>query len=252
APAGKKASKPFFKTDIPFTETQWPQTAHQDQKIILDLLCNLVEPLGHYRETHLPPSKGTKRKRHPPSASSPDTSSPPPAPPALTQHLLIGLNSITRHLSTLAAANAPSTTRAPQLQPSPPAGESVPKLPASEPKSLPKITLLILPTLTPSTSLAHAHLPTLLYLSSKPSTVTTTPSTSPSPSPSPRLVTLPPSSEARIASALHIPRVGAIAVLEGAPGADTLVQYVREKVGVVECAWVEEGMRAEWRGVKGS
>ncbi|KAF2715126.1 hypothetical protein K504DRAFT_396169 [Pleomassaria siparia CBS 279.74] len=231
--SGKKASKPVYKTDIPFTETKWPHTSPQDQQVILDLLCNLIEPLGIHRKIYISPSAGKKRKR---KEESNKESPPAPAPP-LTHHLLIGLNSITRHLSAQAGVET-----SPYLAS---ASKSESATPTTDKSSPSKIAVLIIPTLTPSASLAHAHLPTLLHLSAaRPSGSTH--------SALPRLVTLPPSSENRIASALHIPRVGAIAVLESAPGADFLIQYVREKVGFVECAYIDQGLKAEWKGIKGS
>lgn len=43
--------------------------------------------------------------------------------------------------------------------------------------------------------------------------------------------------------------------MEGAPGADTLVQYARDQLGVVEVPWVREGLLSEgvrsgWLGTK--
>ena len=43
--------------------------------------------------------------------------------------------------------------------------------------------------------------------------------------------------------------------MEGAPGADTLVQYARDQLGVVEVPWVREGLlnegvRSGWLGTK--
>lgn len=43
--------------------------------------------------------------------------------------------------------------------------------------------------------------------------------------------------------------------MEGAPGADTLVQYARDQLGVVEVPWVREGILSEgvgsgWLGAK--
>jgi len=202
------------------------------------ILASLVEPLGLHRRTHLPPSRGRKRKRKAPADIDADTA--PPAAPPLNKYLLIGLNSITRHLSARAAAASPEKDSKLSLAEDPSDKAQANETPSQD---LPKITLLAVPTLNPSTSLAHTHLPTLLYLSS----VSSTPQV-----PSlPRLVTLPPASETRLSSALCIPRVGAIALLEEAPGAEPLVQYVRERVGVVECKWIEEGLKPLWSGVKG-
>lgn len=84
----------------------------------------------------------------------------------------------------------------------------------------------------------HAHLPAQVYLSTPKDQEPT------------RLVALASSSEARLASTLHIPRVGAIGIMEGAPGAASLVEYVRQNVGLVESKWIEEARKAEWRGVQ--
>ncbi|KAF1997105.1 hypothetical protein P154DRAFT_565595 [Amniculicola lignicola CBS 123094] len=248
APPGKKA-KPVFKTEVPFTETQWPQTSPKDQVVILDLLCNLLEPLGHHRKTHIPPSKGKKRKRKTTLSTEDnqaiDEDTPSPPPPELSSHILIGLNSVTRHLSSLATINTrnhhsttPTTSNPKALS------ESESTAPPTSPHR--PLSVLILPHPHPPSSLPHAHIPTLLALS-------TAPLGSPSPSPTPqptRLVLLPSTCESRLSTALHIPRVGAIGILAGAPGADALVDYVREHVGLVGCGWVEEGLKGEWMGVK--
>src|SRR3954465_6599629 len=106
------------------------------------ILASLVEPLGLHRRTHLPPSRGRKRKRKAPADIDADTA--PPAAPPLNKHLLIGLNSITRHLSAQAAAASPE--RDSKL---PSAEDPSDKAQANETPSqdLPKITLLAIPTL---------------------------------------------------------------------------------------------------------
>jgi ribonuclease P/MRP protein subunit POP3 len=100
------------------------------------------------------------------------------------------------------------------------------------------LSLVLLPHPMPASSLPHAHLPTLVYLSSTRS------------DPPTRLVALSTASESRLASILQLPRVGAIGILEGAPGADALVDYVRKHVKPVQCDWLEEALKAEWKGVK--
>lgn len=95
----------------------------------------------------------------------------------------------------------------------------------------------------PALSPSHAHIPTLLHLATRqPDPI----SKADEPT---RLIALPTSDDARFASALHIPRVGAIGVLEGAPGAKALEDYVRQHVGVTECLWVDEALQPEWRGL---
>jgi ribonuclease P/MRP protein subunit POP3 len=53
-----------------------------------------------------------------------------------------------------------------------------------------------------------------------------------------------------MASAVGLPRVGALGILEGAEGAEALVGYVRESVGEVDVRWIEEASRGEWKGSK--
>jgi ribonuclease P/MRP protein subunit POP3 len=105
--------------------------------------------------------------------------------------------------------------------------------------------MVILTHPKPSLSPAHAHLPTLVHLSalSPPSAPSTTSEIAT------RLIPVQTSADARLASTLHIPRVGAIAIYEGAPGARTLEAYVREHVGLTECKWIGEAMSAEWKGL---
>ncbi|KAF2751199.1 hypothetical protein M011DRAFT_473705 [Sporormia fimetaria CBS 119925] len=265
------APKQLVKTDFPFSATKWPVISAEHQSVILDLLCNLLEPLGLYRQAHVTPSKGRKtRKRERAPDAGPtktdtdvavDLCARPPVP-EIKHHVLVGLKTVTRHLSELAERTVPSSeppaqgsnaelrdevdparTRASHVSPreqhgvksqSAPAGTETPSFDPLRP-----LSLVILPHPMPSSSLVYAHLPTLVYLSSR------KPAASPT-----LLVTLPTSSESRLATTLHLPRVGSLGILDGAPGADGLVEYVRTHVAPVECTWIEEALRAEWRGVK--
>jgi ribonuclease P/MRP protein subunit POP3 len=97
-----------------------------------------------------------------------------------------------------------------------------------------------------SQSIAHAHLPTLVHLSTFGASSNTA---SAAFSTATRLVPLPVSADTRLASCLGIPRVGAIAVFGGAPGARALEAFVRQKVGFVECKWIDEAIKAEWKDI---
>jgi ribonuclease P/MRP protein subunit POP3 len=103
-----------------------------------------------------------------------------------------------------------------------------------------KISMVLLTHPKPSLSPAHAHLPTLIHLS------TLTPQSNLQAT---RLVPLATSTESRLSGALHIPRIGALAILDGAPGAKALEDFVRERVDVTTCKWIDEAVGAEWRGV---
>lgn len=238
APQTKKPSKPIFKTSSPFTETKWPIVSLKDQEIITELTCNLIAPIGEYRKTHIHPSKGRKRKRC--INAAPDESSRLPAP-ATASHVLIGLNSVTRHLETQAASTAPPT--APINETTTERDNPTQIDDKDSATSSRTLSVVILTHPQPSLSPSHAHIPTLLHLANlrrDPGTMPAEPT---------RLVCLATSNDARLASALHIPRVGAIGILEGAPGANALEEYARKHVGLTECAWVDEALKSEWRGL---
>jgi ribonuclease P/MRP protein subunit POP3 len=183
-------------------------------------LFSLLEPLGRHRKTHRIPSKGKKRKR-----DSETQSLTPPDPPPVASHVLVGLNNTTRYLASLARQSAPSSWSV----------EAQPSI-----NSLKPLSFIAIPHPSPLSSLLHAHLPTLVHLSSL-----TFPSR-----PQTRLVLLPSSSESRLARALHIPRVGALGILEDTPGSDALAEFVREHVGEVQVKWIDEAKQGEWKGSK--
>ncbi|KAI4605705.1 hypothetical protein J4E80_010488 [Alternaria sp. BMP 0032] len=101
APATKQTAKangkPVFKTSSPFSETQWPEITREDEEVILELLS----------KTYIHPSKGKKRKRN--TKANEDGPENTPPSPEIGNHLLVGINSVTRHLEALAAENAPTT-----------------------------------------------------------------------------------------------------------------------------------------------
>ncbi|KAL1796629.1 hypothetical protein ACET3X_005169 [Alternaria dauci] len=257
APA-KQSAKPVFKTSSPFTETKWPEVSREDEQVILELLCNLITPLGDHRRTHIHPSKGKKRKRNTKQGGDdPATAEAVPTVPEIGKHLLIGLNSVTRHLEALAAKNAPSTAPVvDQKSTKDPVQLNIPmkaengaekkETPEEHPEEAIKpLSMVILTHPKPSLSPAHAHLPTLVHLATlSPPLATPKSSTAVT-----RLIPVQTSAESRLASSLHIPRVGALAIYEGAPGTATLEQYVREHIASTECKWIDEAMSAEWKGL---
>ncbi|KAF9691808.1 hypothetical protein EKO04_010460 [Ascochyta lentis] len=242
APPAKKPSKPIFKTSSPFAETKWPSVSHEDEEMVTELLCNLLIPLGEHRKRHIQPSKGKKRKRDTKPAADDNHQ---PSPPAIGSHILVGLNSVTRHLEALAARTAPPNLAIPESKASSTKDRtSAEAATKKQPEpTLRPLSTVILTHPRPSLSPSHAHIPTLLHLA------TFQPNPGPHPPPPTRLVALPTSTDARLASALHIPRVGALGIYDGAPGAKALEEYVRQHVGVTECLWIEEAMKPEWRGL---
>lgn len=109
--------------------------------------------------------------------------------------------------------------------------------------SIRPLSMVILTHPQPSLSPSHAHIPTLLHLATLHPTSTT------GPSETTRLISLPTFNDQQIASALHIPRVGAIGIYEDAPGAKALEEYARQHIGLTECPWIEEALEPKWRGL---
>lgn len=162
----------------------------------------------------------------------------PPPPPEVGKHILVGINSVTRHLEMLAAQNAASTMPITALR----KDESDDAARKEETNKSKPLSMVILTHPKPSLSTAHAHLPILVHLSSiKPPTTT--------PSNPTRLIPLATSTDARLASTLHIPRVGALAIFASAPGAKALEDYVRSRIDTTSCPWIDEAMAAQWKGI---
>ncbi|KAH7061113.1 hypothetical protein B0J12DRAFT_646514 [Macrophomina phaseolina] len=237
--AAKKAARPaktVFKLEAPFTHVQWPQLTTTDHDIMLEMLTNLLVPIGQHRSAHITLSKGKrskKRKRRGTQGEpQPIAASPPPAPD-LKRYITVGINSTTRHLEQLAqGADAPPSPEPAQRktgsveQPCPAAtGET--GAPYS-PKSLRHLPLIF--TLQPPSSITTAHLP-LLAQTASPRRAS---------SQSARLIPLKPSSEPKLAAALGLPRVGVIGIMEEAPGAGPLIEYARAKVSATEVPWLRE------------
>ena len=76
----------------------------------------------------------------------------------------------------------------------------------------------------------HAHLPLLIKAASLANLS----------KPPIRLVSLPSKAEERLIAALKLRRVGVIGLLNEAPGADALVEFLRMTVSVVEVPWLQE------------
>ncbi|KAH9866727.1 hypothetical protein J1614_008420 [Plenodomus biglobosus] len=254
-------TKPWRPNKAPSQSSRLPRhsqkpNGHKSAKTIKTssstwFASSLIAPLGDHRRAHIPPSKGKKRKRTtnpdpkgPSSPPPPPLHDAPPPPPAISKHILVGLNAITRHLELAAARNAPATLAAPAA----PCTTTTPDSKTNLNSNANNLAIIILTHPKPSSSPAHAHIPTLLHIS----TLSPHPA-APAPLASntqPRLVPLATSADPRLAVKLGIPRVGALAIMDGAPGAKALVEYVREHVDLTECAWVDEALAPRWKGAK--
>lgn len=171
-----------------------------------------------------------------------------PLPPELGKHILVGINSVTRHLEALAASKAlPAALEAARGEEKDPGvGDELHA--ADEDQDLRRFSMVIMTHPNPSLSPAHAHLPTLVHISTLSAAKATT-TVDPATNLAARLVPLPTSTDSRLASKLHIPRVGALGIFEAAPGARALEEYVRQHVDLTECRWIDEAVHADWKGV---
>jgi ribonuclease P/MRP protein subunit POP3 len=224
----------------------------------LNLLSSIsfLSPIGQHRSSHIVASNGKrsrkrKRKEAPniqlsdPSAPQQGGTNPLPPLPGITPYLTVGLNSTTRHLELLAQKAIPESLPLHRNLSPAVGGKAInPKIASApeqeqsgtpqEPTQKPLVAVFVARSSQPT--LMHAHLPLL----------TATASLSHSEGPPIALVALPKGAEARLVSALGIPRVSVVGLLEGATGSTALVEFVRRNVAAVDI----EGGRNRWRGTK--
>ncbi|ELR08908.1 hypothetical protein VC83_05860 [Pseudogymnoascus destructans] len=205
----------MFELDSPYSDVALPQLSPADQDTILNLLTGFLSPIGHYRTTHITPSKGkrnkkAKRRKLKGGAAKPAQEASVP-PPELSSYILVGLNSITRHLESQSRKACPPSLGVP--------------IPSSDGPANPQRHLAVVVTTWPSVPpILTSHLHKLLQTSSL-----LHPSLPPT-----RLVILPRSSEKRLCSALGVPRAGFIGVFDGAPSATAVIDFCLANVPELE------------------
>ncbi|KAF2456609.1 hypothetical protein BDY21DRAFT_347692 [Lineolata rhizophorae] len=208
-----KAPAPVFKVDSPFVGPSWPHVSLADQHVTLNMLCSLLAPIGQYRKNRVVPSKGKrarKRKKRIEAAQDPAASASIPASrPHIESPVEIGLNSVSRRLELLAAQRRPSDESNNHL-------------------SDRHIAVVFLPK--SKNDMIYSHLPLLSRTASlgRPDNFVT------------RLVPLSPMAEDKLSAALNLPRVGVVGVLEDAPQAGPLIEFVRAHVAAVEVPWLKD------------
>lgn len=149
----------------------------------------------------------------------------PPQPPSIQTDLLIGFNSVTRHLESLSPYSSPTK---PQGDPK-----------ERRPRHISAVFLL-----RPLDDLIYSHLPLLCHTASL-----AYPDLSGT-----RLVLLDPTTEVKVAAALaQSPRISVLAVLEPEDegnGTRELCEYVRKHTEPVDVPWLKEAMEGKWLGTK--
>lgn len=188
-----------------------------------DASDSLLSPLGQHRRRHVKPSKGKwarrkeRKAKKASQAEHPQTTAPEiPPVPELSDHINVGLPSITRRLQEVAA------------HPSPDDGT------AGEP---PRPYSAVFVVLDGQSSAFWSHMPQMVGVAAHdlPAGQKT------------RLVGIPESCGPTLSDCLAIPRASSIGVKMGAPGAAALIDYVNKSVPEVDIAWLGEAAAAQFR-----
>ncbi|RDA91483.1 hypothetical protein CP533_4593 [Ophiocordyceps camponoti-saundersi (nom. inval.)] len=196
--------------ETPYSAVSWPQISLDDQDAILELLCNLLSPIGQHRRAHIKPSKGkraARRRRNKIDAKDDAASAPVPPPPELFEKVAVGFNSIARTLQDVS-----SDARRPPYA-------------------------MVFVARGNQSAAFNCHFPKMVGVTSKDSP----------PDERTRLVGFSRSCSDRLSSSLGIARVSSVALSRDAPGAAPLWDLVRRKVAPVDMAWLEEAMGVEYR-----
>ena len=210
-------------------------------------LCSLLTPIGEHKPH--PPSKGKrakKRKRRGEATIQNKSANFPNegvsgtgalAQPEIQEHLTIGFNTTTRFLEFLAQQTRPGSGEDEDLNPVVPIEN--PNQPSFHTARIePLAAVFALRSGQPP--VLYAHLPLLVRAANLavPSSTST------------RLISLPEGAEVRLKSVLGIPRVGMIGLMNGAPNASSLVEFIRANVPEMEVPWLQEAIKGEYLPVK--
>ncbi|KAI1191146.1 hypothetical protein F5B17DRAFT_383806 [Nemania serpens] len=222
-----KKKKIAFQLDTPYSAITWPQILPKDQDTILELLCSLLSPLGHYRSQHVHASKGNRaKKRKRKEQSGLETAPPVPPVPELQSYVDIGLSCVSRCLQKTASESlGTSSVRE---------GQEVEGIPTG------RFYSAIFVARSGQPNALSSHLPQMVAVASK-----SHPSRPPT-----RLVELPRACEVRLCESLGIPRVSCIGLCVDAPNSIPLVDFTRQHVAITEVPWLQEASNAEYRTTK--
>ncbi|TAQ90894.1 hypothetical protein B7494_g772 [Chlorociboria aeruginascens] len=221
--------KTVFQLETPFTAIQWPEITPEHQDTMLELLCNLVSPIGQHRSHHIQPSSGNrnkKRKRRKAKLIGVIEDKPKAPLPEISSFIVVGLNNITRALECSSQRNQ---GRLYSAQPGVAPGGA-----DSDADSHIQSQFVAIFVLRSQPSILHAHIPQIIATASS----------------APRLVQFAKGSDSRLCAALGLQRVSFIGLLEGAPHSESLVNLVREVVPEIKAAWLNNAKNAAYLPVK--
>ncbi|KAI0816444.1 hypothetical protein GGR55DRAFT_626946 [Xylaria sp. FL0064] len=219
--------KTVFQLDTPYSAVSWPHITPNDQDIILELLCNLLSPLGHYRAQYIHASKGNRfKKRKRKEQSNEGTAPPVPPAPELQSYVDIGLSCVSRYLQKTTLEGSESRLLRDDQKTE---------------KNLPgRLYSVIFVARSGQPNALSSHLPQMVAVASR-----SRPSQPPI-----QLVELPRACESRLCESLGIPRVSCIGICVGAPNSNALVDFAREHVPIARIPWFQEAENGEYRATK--
>ncbi|KND92215.1 hypothetical protein TOPH_03243 [Tolypocladium ophioglossoides CBS 100239] len=204
--AGRK--KLVHHLDTPFSTVSWPEISPDDQDTILELLCNLLSPIGQHRRAHIKPSKGkraAKRKTNSKDGERPPANAPVPPKPEICAKVDVGFNSITKNLEELANPNVEPTDT------------------PSQPYSM------VFVARGNQSATFNCHFPKMICAASK----------NTQRDEKTRLVGFSKPCSDRLSSCLGVARVSSVAVERDAPGAEALWAFVQKAVPPIDISWFE-------------
>ncbi|KAF5658649.1 rnase subunit pop3 [Fusarium circinatum] len=221
APASQgPRKKVVHQLDTPFSTVPWPSILTEDQDTILELLCDLLTPIGQYRQTQIKRSKGKRSSQKEKGAKkTAQASEQPPVPPMpeIEASIDVGLNSITRNLQLCSQQETESMGDEPNRQYS-----------------------MVFVARGDQASPFNCHFPQMIGAASrKTSSERKT-----------RLVGLSKPCSERLSSCLGVQRVSSVAIRMDAPGAGALQEFVLKKVEPIEASWLDVSSDAQYLAQK--
>ncbi|KAJ4038732.1 RNase P and RNase MRP subunit, variant 2 [Fusarium oxysporum] len=197
-----------------------PSILTEDQDTILELLCDLLSPIGQYRQTQIKRSKGKRslQKEKGAKKTAHDSEQPPVPPmPEIEASIDVGLNSITRNLQLCSRQDPESMGDEPDRQYS-----------------------MVFVARGDHASTFNCHFPQMIGAASRKI----------SPERKIRLVGISKPCSERLSSCLGVPRVSSVAICMDSPGAGALQEFVMKKVAPIEASWLDVSPDAQYLAPK--
>lgn len=214
-----------------------------------DSKLSTLAPVGHHRTSHVTSKGKRSRKRKRQEAKEKallatnnetrDSTNDGIPSPEIQKHVVVGLNSILRHLHTLSQA---SKAKQPGAETTLENSEGAPE--DEDSRNLvqlrPFAAIFTLCPTPASPTILTTHLPTLVHTSSL-----IYPSFQPT-----RLIPLSQLQTLQLKAMLSLARTSHIGILDSAPGAGALIAAIRENVPEMDVRWLDEAKKGEYLETK--